>query len=167
MAEQYSSVCVCVCMFGCEYHIFFIHLSISGHLGCFHVLPIVNNIEINIGIQYIFKILTSFSWHIYSDVELLDHMVVVFFIFKELPIAFYTNLNSHQQCTRFPVLHPHQYLLSHVFLIIAVLTSVWWDLIVASISVSLVISDDGHLFMYLFMDVLFGKNVYLGPLPIF
>ena len=36
MAEQYSIVCVCV------YPIFFIHSSVDGHLGCFHVLAIVN-----------------------------------------------------------------------------------------------------------------------------
>ena len=27
----------------CIYHIFFIHSSVTGHLGCFHVLPIVNS----------------------------------------------------------------------------------------------------------------------------
>ena len=33
------SVCVCVCVCVCGvYHIFFIHLPIDGHLGCFHIL---------------------------------------------------------------------------------------------------------------------------------
>ena len=35
MAEQYSIVYMC--------HIFFIHSSVDGHLGCLHVLAIVNS----------------------------------------------------------------------------------------------------------------------------
>ena len=30
------------------YHIFFIHFSVDGHLGCFHVLTIVNSAAVTI-----------------------------------------------------------------------------------------------------------------------
>ena len=41
MAEYYSIVYM--------HHIFFIHSSINGHLGCFHVLATVNSASVNIG----------------------------------------------------------------------------------------------------------------------
>ena len=44
--QQYSIVYV--------YFIFFIHLSISGHLGCFHVLVIVDSTAVNIEVHVSF-----------------------------------------------------------------------------------------------------------------
>ena len=41
------------------YHNFFIHLSVDGHLGFFHVLAIVNSASVNNGIHVLFSILVS------------------------------------------------------------------------------------------------------------
>ena len=38
---------------------FFSHSSVDGHLGCFHVLPIVNSATINNGIHVSYSILVS------------------------------------------------------------------------------------------------------------
>ena len=40
------------------YHNFFIHLSVDGHLGCFHVL-VINSAAVNSGIYVSFSILVS------------------------------------------------------------------------------------------------------------
>ena len=41
------------------YHIFFIHSSVDGHLGCFHVLDIVHSAAMNIRVYVPFSILVS------------------------------------------------------------------------------------------------------------
>ena len=53
------------------YDIFFIHSSVDGHLGCFHVLAIVNSDAVNIRMHV--------SWNygflqVCPGVELLGHM---------------------------------------------------------------------------------------------
>ena len=42
------------------YHIFFIHSSLDGHLGCLHVLAIVNSAAMNIEIHVSFSIVVFF-----------------------------------------------------------------------------------------------------------
>ena len=44
------------------YHNFFIHSSVDGHLGCFHVLAIVNSAAVNNGIHVSFSILVSLGY---------------------------------------------------------------------------------------------------------
>ena len=41
------------------YHILFIHSSAVRHLGCFHVLSIVNSAAVNSGIHVSFSVLVS------------------------------------------------------------------------------------------------------------
>ena len=46
------------------YHILFIHSSVDGHLGCFHVSTTVNSAAMNIGVHIFLNY--SFVW-IYAN----------------------------------------------------------------------------------------------------
>ena len=60
---QSSIVRVCVCVCVCVCHIFFIHLSVEGHLGCFHILAVVNSAAMNIQVR-VFDYLALIRVHI-------------------------------------------------------------------------------------------------------
>ena len=61
------------------YHIFFIYSSVDGHLGCFHVLAIVNSAAMNTEVHVPFEL--WFCLDICPGVGLLDHIVVLFLVF--------------------------------------------------------------------------------------
>lgn len=137
-----------------KFHSFLIHSSVKVYLGCFHVLAIVNstamNIVVKISLQETYFI--SFGYVPKSGIpgscgsSIFNHL-------RNLHTVSHsgcTNLQSHQQCTIVSVSpHPCQHMLFLVFLIIAILICVRWNLIVVLIRSSLVISDVDHLYMYL------------------
>lgn len=67
-------------MEGCLHRIFIIHMSVDGHLGCFHTLATVNSTSVNIAVQISLKDIDFNSFGLYPRVGYLDHMVIQFLI---------------------------------------------------------------------------------------
>jgi hypothetical protein len=145
------------------YHIFCIHSSVEEHLGSFQLLAIINKADMNI-VEHVFLLPVGTSSGYMPRRGIAGSSGSTMFNFlRNCQTDFEsgcTSLQSHQQWRSVPLFpHPHQHLLSHEFLILAILTGMRWNHRVVLICISLMIKDVEHLTG--FLESIFLISLYI------
>ena len=96
---------------------FFIHSSIDGHLGCFHILAIVNNDTVNIRVHLPFWI-SVFVFFAYIPRSGIAGSYMVVLVFRETAVLFSTVAVPTNSVLGFPFLY--------TLVSICYLCSFWW-----------------------------------------
>jgi hypothetical protein len=130
------------------YHMFCIHSSIEGYLGCFHFLAIISKAAMNIVEHVSLLQVGTYSGYMPRRGIAGSSGSTMSNFLRNCQTDFQsccTSLQSHQQWRSFPLSpHPCQHLMSPPFLILAFLTGVRWNLRVVLICISLMIKDVEH-----------------------